>query len=86
LIARSIRIRRQLRKNISLHFEVYYFSNCFLKLFEINFIDEAKILGCFVVSENNNGCSLLKASKDKVFTRFQVITVGIVEAIHALFS
>ena len=86
MIARSERIRRQLGKNVSLHFEVDNFSHCLLEISEIDFIDEGEILGSLVVPENYNRRSLLKSSKNKVATGLQVVAVCIVETVHALLS
>ena len=54
MIVWCVRVRGELSKDVALHFEVDDFSHCFLKFFEVNLIDEAKVLGTVVVPKNYN--------------------------------
>jgi len=69
-----------------LHFEIDHLSSLLLELSQVDFIDKVKILGPLVVPKNDDLSPILQPCENEILARVQMITVGIVQTVHALLA
>lgn len=69
-----------------MHLEIDNLSYLLLELSQVYFIDKVKILGSLVVPKNDDLSPILQPSENEILARVQMITVRIVQTVHALLT